>query len=1024
MVVRGEEYDQGDRLYFNFDNDHDGIKEVGDNQLYIDAGKNSFHDFYFKADGSSSADIAALGSDDGVGVARFYPEAGIWVFEVAYPLNTADDAHDFSLSIGDTVGFNLQYWDDAGNNGAGGWPAFTIVDWTKMASIVIAGPLQAPPPSNADLSIEKIEISQAIQNLDDPNTPDNSLPLVRGKTTLVRVYVGVNGVPGPVDDVVVFLYGLDGETKSILAPPLVQGFDAVAEPDRGQLAHTANFLLPMEWVQRESLILKAFLKVPPGQAETDYSNNWMPEKKFTFSITKILNIYEVPLNVGTPVNPILPGGNFMQQQEEYLEKVFPVAKVNFIRLDWRAVGVVPLPINSAQVIAKLNQVAAGIMLAWFFIYFLTGQPPGFPFPDQVYGFLPPATGFGGISDPVWSGGLGMSAFGDLGSSQEGTMAHEIIHNLGPGDCNNQAAGMWGRHISHLPVCGGPGEAPGIIYGCSPAGICPAGPDPIWQTLYNDHQIHEYGVDTWTTPPLIIPKTTPDIMSYAQSGGTPTKWISSYRWPKLLNKLLIPGAGLPAQVIDGAATDGEETLVISGWVSQDGRGFLDPVYRLPGWSETLASRVEGDYFIELQDAEGRTLFTRSFQAAFIDVEGREQDPYHFTLFLPYQKGVAQVLLKHGERVISKIKRSANPPAVKVLQPTGGETWKGVEVIKWEGSDPDGDPLTYIVQFSPDGGKMWLPLALGITETSLSVDTSWLPGGRSALIRVIATDGFNTAQGESDGFFIVADKVPEARIVQPADGTRFHMGELVLLRARARDVDDMILPDEAYRWYSSREGFLGYGNPITAMLSPGIHQITLTVTDSSGDKSMDGITIEVLAPPKLGMGRFEGHVLLQVRSTHNGVLVCADSYCTATDVNGFFVLDIPPGTYNVTAEMISYLDAIAIDIVAEPDRVVTLPAITLHGGDVNGDGRVDAIDLSQVAQGLGLAGPGAADINGDGMVDVHDLVKVGMHFDEQGPLPWSELEGAGSMAMGGVRSCSSAWGETGGPKDNRNYCSKGE
>jgi VCBS repeat-containing protein len=54
-------------------------------------------------------------------------------------------------------------------------------------------------------------------------------------------------------------------------------------------------------------------------------------------------------------------------------------------------------------------------------------------------------------------------------------------------------------------------------------------------------------------------------------------------------------------------------------------------------------------------------------------------------------------------------------------------------------------------------------------------------------------------------------------------------------------------------------------------------------------------------------------------------------------------------------------------------------TLIIGDVNKDGRVDAIDLLLVTAALGFVGNTATDVDGNGIVDLPDLVLVGLYFD---------------------------------------------
>lgn len=49
-----------------------------------------------------------------------------------------------------------------------------------------------------------------------------------------------------------------------------------------------------------------------------------------------------------------------------------------------------------------------------------------------------------------------------------------------------------------------------------------------------------------------------------------------------------------------------------------------------------------------------------------------------------------------------------PKVTLTSPRGGEKWARTKTVKWTGSDPDKDALTYETFYSSDGGQTWQPL----------------------------------------------------------------------------------------------------------------------------------------------------------------------------------------------------------------------------------------------------------------------------------------------------------------------------
>lgn len=99
-----------------FDNDHDGVREPGDDVVAMNTspfGPPSVYDVFrspcpfdpTNVAGCSGIDTDNGGTMDAVGAAS--NDGTYTVIEISRPLNSADDAHDFSLNAGDTIGFSL-----------------------------------------------------------------------------------------------------------------------------------------------------------------------------------------------------------------------------------------------------------------------------------------------------------------------------------------------------------------------------------------------------------------------------------------------------------------------------------------------------------------------------------------------------------------------------------------------------------------------------------------------------------------------------------------------------------------------------------------------------------------------------------------------------------------------------------------------------------------------------------------------------------------------------------------------------
>jgi hypothetical protein len=254
-------------------------------------------------------------------------------------------------------------------------------------------------------------------------------------------------------------------------------------------------------------------------------------------------------------------------------------------------------------------------------------------------------------------------------------------------------------------------------------------------------------------------------------------------------------------------------------------------------------VPGLYSIQLFDAGNTKLADYPFTPR--PATSDAPNWLHFTQVVTYVANTAQVRIVRlaDSGVLATQTISAHAPTVSNVALAGAPNpVTGTVTLNWDASDADGDPLTFDIYYSRDGGATMQPVAVGGSGNNTPVDTTHLGGSGTAILRVVANDGVNTGQADSAPF-TMANKPPQPQILAPADGAHRHWGQLVNFSGEARDAQDIGVDPSHLAW-RDQAGALGTGATLSISDLPvGTDVITLTATDSLNQKASTSITVVV-------------------------------------------------------------------------------------------------------------------------------------------------------------------------------------
>ncbi len=704
---------------------------------------------------------------------------------------------------------------------------------------------QATALPKTPMEVTGIEVTQGVQ------TANNTVPLIKGKTTFVRVYVksddGSRDVPGIAARL---LASSTNGSTGWLDPTNEFTITVKASPTRTNLNDGFLFELPWDVINGDNLTITAELNPNHDPEQTDnYVNNVKTVGPFHLNPSPRLEIRLFSYYYAMGGSVLGPDYYEPQNDIAWIQRVYPVdessgslqtpgggLRVSYTSIRDDALTALvrfpSLPCEDKDTTATPDKTKADcqdLRASAYVASQIGGMRSTFEklYNDTdsttYYGLIEPGTEMRGappVSVSYFPRGQdgGKNGAGPAGSSYLGFYAgHEVGHSVGMGHPATAAAAN---------DCGIKGSDPSPTY---PNGHI--GSDDLTSTMgFIDTPSYNY--PRYDNSNLALGTQTMDVMAYCLP-----QWLSDQNYVRIYKNLTGSAPYSPEQA---------NPAVVGNWLSIYGSINIAKSTATMDFLEhkigdvIIPVRLDGAYAIRLLDISGNTLQTYAFTPAG-DLEG---SLLMYGQIVPFASGTRQVRiirLSDGH-VLAQASISAHNPVVKnVALVNPPNPVSGSVTLNWTGSDPDGLPLKYNIFYSRDNGSTFQPLVMHTANSSEAIDTTILGGGQ-AIFQVIASNGANTGSANSP-IYTMPNKKPTPIINLPANAIHIHFGQLVNFSGSARDAQDDQVNGGGLTWTDAAT-VLGTGGQISVTsFTPGVHTVILTAKNSANLTASASVTVTV-------------------------------------------------------------------------------------------------------------------------------------------------------------------------------------
>ena len=703
------------------------------------------------------------------------------------------------------------------------------------------------------LRIDGIEVTQATQyyrasdHLTDVAVqgPDNSVPLIAGKSALVRVYV--RNPPGPLEGVTATLKveqltwrGVSSVSTTLtpLPPGAITALSAPAyASERGDLRASLNFRIPSGLVSNR-LRLSAQIRSADGSKTDTMSLEVAAVIRQTLRVRGIAISYSGPDAAGNQITLARPKLVDFASTAAMALAMFPVEDQPDITVtsdfNWFA------PLTGAPDVTDPGGCAPswGGLLFWLN---LMRSADGNRADRMYYGLLPAAMPTGFNTGCGGQGGVGAGLVGDAPA-----FAHECGHVLG--------------------------------FGHAPCGLTAGDPNDPNYPAYRPYDaptarlasIGEYGVDLRNNA-VASPAMVSDFMSYCGPG-----WIGPYHYnslvghalldprrliergpklPDLVGHEFIPQLDLPRPglveferpLIHFRISPVQPLILVSG-VMRRGQFERLSVLRLPTRTGTAGVIVPG-VVVEVRNLQGVVVDRVRLRRASLFASGCGCSSGHEGGFEPepgFESGLVEAVLSEckdigdlrvmrGDDVLWTRGADAEQPRFEAVT---AQVESDELELHWvlRGATEN---THLIVRWSGDEGRDWealtilpgMPARDGERTSSMRIAlTSLRPG--PILVEMVALDGLHTMVSRPVSVTIPS-RAPTVAILWPREGSVVQSDQPVRLWGMAVFASGAKVPPEALHWTLDGRP-VDRGSEFAAQLADweGEHRATLTACTDEG------------------------------------------------------------------------------------------------------------------------------------------------------------------------------------------------